>query len=89
MFIFDRKKNTLANGEKRGWSYKKKFGLLQKIVSDLVVGCWYQDNLSKVLERVDRKKSIFYGTRSQENQHHVQESSAVGEIPIPGEKMQV
>ena len=87
MFIFDGKKNTLANGEKRGWSYKKKFGLLQKIVSDLVVGCWYQEDLIKVLERVDREIFVFFGTRSQENQHHVQESSAAGEIPIPGEKM--
>jgi len=30
-----------------------------------------------------------FGTRSQENQHHVQESSAVGEIPISREKMQL
>ena len=59
----------------------------------LSVTLWWAADTRKTSSRYWReligKFSFFFGTRSQENQHHVQKSSVAGEIPIPGEKMQV
>ena len=32
---------------------------------------------------------VFFGTRSQEDQHHVQDNNAVGKIPFSGDKRQL